>query len=568
MSFIEYLHLTKCEINKSEETMGEKLNLKGISAVARSAGIPEKHLSKYGDYKAKISLDLCNELKNKKDGKLILVSAITPTPAGEGKTTTSIGLHDAFRKAGHNSILALREPSLGPVFGMKGGATGGGRAQIAPMEDINLHFTGDIPAVERAHNLIAAAVDNELHWGKIKIDSRTIHWKRVMDMNERALRDIVISLGGTKNGYPRETGFDITAASEIMAILCLSESYSELKSRIENILIGLDQDKNPIFARDLNVAGAATALLKDALKPNIVQTLENNPVLIHGGPFANIAQGANSIIATRLALKLGDYAITEAGFAFELGAEKFFDIVARKAEFQVSAVVLVATVRALKYHGGAEFKKLSEENTDAITRGFSNLEKHYENILNFGANAVIAINRFSSDTDKEIETLSGLLKDKGIPYSYSCAWEKGGDGALDLAEKLVSITSGKPKSHPLYKLEMTIEEKIFTIAGKLYGAKKVDYLPKALKDIELIKKLGLEKLPVCIAKTQNSLSDNPKLLGRPKDFLVTVREIEIASGAGFLVPITGDIMRMPGLPLNPAYKKIDIDNDGNITGMF
>jgi formate--tetrahydrofolate ligase len=568
MSFIEYLHLTKCEINKSEETMGEKLNLKGISAVARSEGIPEKHLSKYGDYKAKISLDLCNELKNKKDGKLILVSAITPTPAGEGKTTTSIGLHDAFRKAGHNSILALREPSLGPVFGMKGGATGGGRAQIAPMDDINLHFTGDIPAVERAHNLIAAAVDNELHWGKIKIDSRTIHWKRVMDMNERALRDIVISLGGTKNGYPRETGFDITAASEIMAILCLSESYSELKSRIENILIGLDQDKNPIFARDLNVAGAATALLKDALKPNIVQTLENNPVLIHGGPFANIAQGANSIIATRLALKLGDYAITEAGFAFELGAEKFFDIVARKAEFQVSAVVLVATVRALKYHGGAEFKKLSEENTDAITRGFSNLEKHYENILNFGANAVIAINRFSSDTDKEIETLSGLLKDKGIPYSYSCAWEKGGDGALDLAEKLVSITSGKPKSHPLYKLEMTIEEKIFTIAGKLYGAKKVDYLPKALKDIELIKKLGLEKLPVCIAKTQNSLSDNPKLLGRPKDFLVTVREIEIASGAGFLVPITGDIMRMPGLPLNPAYKKIDIDNDGNITGMF
>ena len=548
--------------------MGEKLNLKGISAVARSAGIPEKHLSKYGDYKAKISLDLCNELKNKKDGKLILVSAITPTPAGEGKTTTSIGLHDAFRKAGHNSILALREPSLGPVFGMKGGATGGGRAQIAPMEDINLHFTGDIPAVERAHNLIAAAVDNELHWGKIKIDSRTIHWKRVMDMNERALRDIVISLGGTKNGYPRETGFDITAASEIMAILCLSESYSELKSRIENILIGLDQDKNPIFARDLNVAGAATALLKDALKPNIVQTLENNPVLIHGGPFANIAQGANSIIATRLALKLGDYAITEAGFAFELGAEKFFDIVARKAEFQVSAVVLVATVRALKYHGGAEFKKLSEENTDAITRGFSNLEKHYENILNFGANAVIAINRFSGDTDKEIETLSGLLKDRGIPYSYSCAWEKGGDGALDLAEKLVSITSGKPKSHPLYKLEMTIEEKIFTIAGKLYGAKKVDYLPKALKDIELIKKLGLEKLPVCIAKTQNSLSDNPKLLGRPKDFLVTVRDIEIASGAGFLVPITGDIMRMPGLPLNPAYKKIDIDNDGNITGMF
>lgn len=548
--------------------MNENLNLTDIATVAKTAGISEKHLSRYGSYKAKISLTLVEELKKNKDGKLILVSAITPTPAGEGKTTTSIGLHDALRKAGHNSILALREPSLGPVFGMKGGATGGGKAQVAPMEDINLHFTGDIPAVERAHNLISAAVDNELHWGKIKLDSRTIRWKRVMDMNERALRDIVISLGGTKNGYPRETGFDITAASEIMAILCLSESYTELKTRIENILIGLDQDGNPVFARDLNVAGAATALLKDALKPNIVQTLENNPVLIHGGPFANIAQGANSIIATRLAMKLGDYAVTEAGFAFELGAEKFFDIVARKAGFQVSAVVLVATVRALKYHGGAELKKLGEENTAAIVKGFSNLEKHYENILNFGTKAIVAINKFSGDTDKEIETLSGLLEERGIPYSYSCAWEKGGAGALDLAEKVVSVTSGTPKSHPLYPLEMPIEEKISTIAGKLYGAKKVDFLPKALKDIELIRKLGLEKLPVCIAKTQNSLSDNPKLLGRPKDFLVTVREIEVAAGAGFLVPITGDIMRMPGLPQNPAYKKIDIDNNGNITGMF
>ncbi len=548
--------------------MSNNINLKDIVAVAKSAGIPEKHLSNYGKYKAKISLDFVEELKKEKDGKLILVSAITPTPAGEGKTTTSIGLHDGLRKAGHKSILALREPSLGPVFGMKGGATGGGKSQIAPMEDINLHFTGDIPAVERAHNLIAAAVDNELHWGKIKLDSRTIHWKRVMDMNERALRDIVISLGGTKNGYPRETGFDITAASEIMAILCLSESYAELKSRIENILIGLDQDKKAVFARDLNVAGAATALLKDALKPNLVQTLENNPVLVHGGPFANIAQGANSIIATKLAMKLGDYAITEAGFAFELGAEKFFDIVARKAGFQVSAVVLVATVRALKYHGGAELKKLSEENTDAIVKGFSNLEKHYENILHFGAKAVVAINKFTSDTDKEIETLSGLLKDRGIPFSYSCAWEKGGAGTLDLAEKVVSITSGAPKSHPLYPLEMSIEDKISTIAGKIYGAKKVDYHPKALKDIELIRSLGFEKFPVCIAKTQNSLSDNPKLLGRPKDFLVTVREIEIASGAGFIVPITGDIMRMPGLPQNPAYKKIDIDDKGNITGMF
>ncbi|HBC88205.1 MAG TPA: formate--tetrahydrofolate ligase [Lentisphaeria bacterium] len=548
--------------------MSKNMNLKDIAVVAKTAGIPEEHLSRYGDYKAKISLDLLEELKKEKDGKLILVSAITPTPAGEGKTTTSIGLHDALRKSGHKSVLALREPSLGPVFGMKGGATGGGKAQVAPMEDINLHFTGDIPAVERSHNLIAAAVDNEIHWGRLNLDSRSIRWKRAMDMNDRSLREIVISLGGTKNGYPRETGFDITAASEIMAILCLSESYNELKERIEKILIGLDVLGNPVFAKDLGVAGAATALLKDALCPNIVQTLENNPVLIHGGPFANIAQGANSIIATRLALKLGDYAITEAGFAFELGAEKFFDIVARKAGFSVSAVVLVATVRALKYHGGADLKKISEKNIDALRKGFSNLEKHYENILQFGTNAIVAVNRFSSDSPDEEKALSELLAEKGIPFAWSNGWEKGGAGALDLAEKVVSITSANNvKSHPLYSLDIPVEEKILTIAGKIYGAKKVDYHPKAHKDIELIRRLGLEKLPVCIAKTQNSLSDNPKLLGRPKDFLVTVREIEIASGAGFLIPITGDIMRMPGLPQNPAYKKIDIDSKGNISGI-
>ena len=549
--------------------MSKNLNLKDISAVAKSAGIPEKHLSKYGDYKAKISLGFCEEIKNKKDGKIILVSAITPTPAGEGKTTTSIGLHDAFRKAGHNSILALREPSLGPVFGQKGGATGGGRAQVAPMEDINLHFTGDIPAVERSHNLIAAAIDNELLWGKMKIDSRTIRWKRAMDMNERALRDIVISLGGTKNGHPRETGFDITAASEIMAILCLSESYDELKSRISNILIGLDQEGNSVFARELGVAGAATALLKDALKPNIVQTLENNPVLIHGGPFANIAQGANSIIATKLALKLGDYAITEAGFGCDLGAEKFFDIVARKAGFSVSAVVLVATLRALKYHGGAELKKIGEENIEALEKGLSNLEKHYENVIRFGAQPIIAINKFKTDSDKELKALGKLLDSKSIPYSFSTVWENGGDGALDLAEKIVKMTSGKhDKSKPLYPLNASVEDKISTVATQIYGAKKVDFLQKAHKDLELIKKLGLENLPICMAKTQNSLSDNPKLLGRPENFVLTIREIEIASGAGFLVPITGEMMRMPGLPQHPTYKKIDIDHEGNITGMF
>ncbi len=549
--------------------MSKNLNLNDIAIVAKAAGINEKHLSRYGNYKAKISLDLVEELKNEKDGKLILVSAITPTPAGEGKTTTSIGLHDAFRKAGHNSILALREPSLGPVFGQKGGATGGGRAQVAPMEDINLHFTGDIPAVERSHNLIAAAIDNELLWGKMKIDSRTIRWKRAMDMNERALRDIVISLGGTKNGHPRETGFDITAASEIMAILCLSESYDELKSRISNILIGLDQEGNSVFARELGVAGAATALLKDALKPNIVQTLENNPVIIHGGPFANIAQGANSIIATKLALKLGDYAITEAGFGCDLGAEKFFDIVARKAGFSVSAVVLVATLRALKYHGGVELKKLGEENIGALEKGFSNLEKHYENIIQFGAQPIIAINKFKTDSDKELQALGKLLDSKSIPYSFSTVWENGGDGAIDLAEKIVKMTSGKhDKSKPLYPLNASVEDKISTVSTKIYGAKKVDFLPKAHKDLELIKKLGLENLPICMAKTQNSLSDNPKLLGRPDNFVLTVREIEIASGAGFLVPITGEMMRMPGLPQHPTYKKIDIDNEGNITGMF
>ncbi len=549
--------------------MGSNVKLTDIASIAKSAGIPEKYLWRYGNYKAKISLNLLDEMKSSKEGNLILVSAITPTPAGEGKTTTSIGLHDALRKSGHKSVLAIREPSLGPVFGMKGGATGGGKSQVAPMEDINLHFTGDIPAVERAHNLIAAAVDNELHWGKLNLDSRSIRWKRAMDMNDRSLREIVISLGGTKNGYPRETGFDITAASEIMAILCLSEGYSELKEKIEKILIGLDISGNPVFAKDLGVAGAAAALLKDALCPNLVQTIENNPVLIHGGPFANIAQGANSIIATRLALKLGDYAITEAGFAFELGAEKFFDIVARKAGFSVSAVVLVATVRALKYHGGADLKKITEKNIDALKKGFSNLEKHYENILQFGTNAVVAINKFSSDSPEEEKALADLLRENGIPFAWSNAWEKGGAGAQELAEKVVSlISANNVKSHPLYPLDIPLEEKISTIAGILYGAKKVDYLPKAHKDIELIRKLGLEKLPVCIAKTQNSLSDNPKLLGRPKDFLVTVREIEIASGAGFLIPITGDIMRMPGLPGSPAYKKIDIDARGNITGMF
>jgi len=549
--------------------IAHQAEMQAITEVAEAAGIGLDCLSRFGEYKGKISLDLFNQLQDRTDGKLILVSAITPTPAGEGKTTTSIGLHDAFRKINRQSFLAIREPSLGPVFGIKGGAAGGGHAQVIPMEDINLHFTGDITAVERAHNLISAAIDNEIHWGNLSIDSRQIRWKRVMDMNERSLRNIVISLGGTKNGYPRETSFDITAASEIMAILCLAESYDELKEMIANILIGFDLDNKAIYARDLQVEGAAAALLKEALQPNLVQTLENNPVLIHGGPFANIAQGANSIIATRLALKMGDYAITEAGFGFDLGAEKFFDIVARKAGFHVDAVVLVATIRALKYHGGQNLKNLGEDNPDAVRSGFSNLEKHYENIMQFGAKAVIAINRFDNDSDEELNALTEQLEAQNIPYAFSTVWKDGGNGAIPVAEKIIELTDGiHSTTDPLYELDISVEEKIFTVANRVYGASEVDYSPRAKKDLRLIKDLGLDKLPVCIAKTQKSLSDNPKLLGRPKDFLVTVREIEIASGAGFLVPITGDIMRMPGLPKTAAYKQIDIDNQGNISGLF
>lgn len=548
--------------------IAQHARLKEISEVAAAAGISENLISKYGDYKAKISLKLSDDLKHKKSGKLILVSAITPTPAGEGKTTTSIGLHDGMRRAGFKSMLALREPSLGPVFGMKGGATGGGRAQIVPMEDINLHFTGDICAVERAHNLIAAAIDNEIHWGHLKIDSREIRWKRVMDMNDRALRDIVISLGGMKNGFPRETGFDITAASEIMAILCLAENYNNLREMIANIFVGFDLDRKPVYVKYLKVHGAATALLKDALKPNLVQTLEHNPVLVHGGPFANIAQGANSIIATKLALKLADFAITEAGFGFDLGAEKFFDIVARKAGFSVNTVVLVATIRALKYHGLHE-KESRSENLAALKKGFENLEKHYENVLRFGVPVIVAVNKFDSDSKHEISLLKEMLEANSIPFAFSDAWKKGGEGAVELAEKTAELASKHDSPlKPLYPLEMSVEKKVFTVASQIYGAGKIDFSHKAKRDLELIKKLKLENLPVCIAKTQKSLSDNPELLGRPKDFLVTVREIEIASGAGFLIPVTGDIMRMPGLPLNPAYKNIDIDSEGNISGLF
>jgi formate--tetrahydrofolate ligase len=540
-----------------------------IYDVASKAGIDPTHVEKYGNYKGKVSLSFYEQIQGRPNGKLILVSAITPTPAGEGKTTTSIGLHDGMRKLGHRSFLAIREPSLGPVFGMKGGAAGGGHSQVIPMEDINLHFTGDIGAIEKAHNLIAAAVDNELAGGKLNLDSRKIRWKRVMDMNDRALREIVIGLGGPINGYVRETGFDITAASEVMAILCLAEGYGQLKEMLGNVLIGFDRGDKAIFGRDLSVHGAAAALLKEALKPNLVQTLEHNPVFVHGGPFANIAQGANSVIATRTALKLGDFAITEAGFAFELGAEKFFDIVARKAGFQVSCVVLVATIRALKFHGGAALASLGSEDPDAVERGFPNLEKHIENIRQFKVPAVVSVNRFADDTSSETKRLVSLLEARGIPYAFADGWARGGDGMTELAGKVVKTARQATAAHEtLYPLEMPLEKKILHVANTMYGAENVDYAPQARRDLALIRRLGLENLPICIAKTQKSLSDNPELLGRPKDFLVTVRALEIAAGAGFIIPITGDIMRMPGLPQNAAYKTIDIDEQGNISGLF
>jgi len=552
-----------------DQDIAKKARMLDIYTLAEKCHIDKNYIEPYGKYKGKISLDYFNSLKNNDDGKLILVSAITPTPAGEGKTTTSIALHDALNAIGEKSFLALREPSLGPVFGVKGGATGGGYAQVVPMEDINLHFTGDIAAVEKAHNLIAAAIDNEIHQQEMNLDSRTVSFNRVFDMNDRALRDIVIGLGGKTNGFPRETGFDITAASEIMAILCLATSYKDLKEMIGNILIGYSHAGEPVFARDLKVHGAAAALLRDALKPNLVQTLENNPVFIHGGPFANIAQGTNSIIATKMALKLGDFAVTEAGFGFDLGAEKFFDIVARKACFDVSTVVLVATIRALKMHGGKKLKNLNEEDIDALEKGFSNLEKHIENIKAFGVPSIIAINVFDQDSELEIKHLEHLLQKKNIAYSLLTAWKNGSKGAIDLAEKVRDSASKTSKCcNPLYSLEESVENKIKTIASTIYGAASIDYTSQAKDDLKKIKELNLDKFPVCIAKTQKSLSDNPKLLGRPKDFLVTVRNIQIASGAGFLIPITGDIMRMPGLSKNPAYKSITIDENGNIEGLF
>lgn len=560
-----------------------------IEQIAHKLNIDSEDLELYGKYKAKVPLNYKKKSTGKK-GALVLVSAISPTPAGEGKTTISIGLTQAMNRLGHQTTVVLREPSLGPVFGIKGGATGGGYSQVVPMEDINLHFTGDFAAVEKAHNLLAAIIDNNIQSKKrsLNIDPRTITWKRVMDMNDRSLRRIVVGLGGTSSGIPRETGFDITAASEIMAILCLSEDIQDLKRRLGNIFIGYTFDKKPVYARDLKAHGAMAALLKDAIKPNLVQTLEHTPAFIHGGPFANIAQGTNTVIATKTSLALSDYTITEAGFGFDLGAEKFLDIKSRFAGLNPQAVVLVATVRALKYHGGMSLKALKEETTacadgicsveeitgrlEAVKAGIGNLQKHVENIRQFNLTPVVAINRFTTDAQAEIDFIKEYCAELGVRCAVAEVWAKGGAGAEDLAGKVVEVVEESLNENrhfvPMYDLEWSVEKKIETIAKKIYGAEAVDYTAKAKADLKKIYDLGLQNLAICMAKTQKSLSDNPDLLGRPKDFIVTVREIEIAAGAGFLIPITGEIMRMPGLPEIPSSEAIDIDENGEIEGLF
>ncbi len=555
---------------KSDIEIAHEIKIKPIVQIAKSIGIEEDDLQLYGKYKAKLPLKLINE-ENAKKGKLILVTAITPTPAGEGKTTTSIGLTQGLNRIGKKTTVVLREPSLGPVFGIKGGATGGGYSQVLPMEDINLHFTGDISAVEKAHNLLSALIDNNIQSTKhnLGLDPRTIRWKRVMDMNERSLRDIIIGLGGSKQGIPRETGFDITAASEVMATLCLAKNIEDLKQKLGNIFIGFTFDGKPIYARDLKAQGAMAALMKDAIMPNLVQTIEGNPAIIHGGPFANIAQGTNSIIATKMGLSLSDYVVTEAGFASELGAEKFFNIKSQYGGLSTNAVVLVATIRALKYHGGVKLKDLNIENTEALKSGLENLEKHVENIRYYGISPVIAINKFSTDTTAEIEIIKQKAAELNVKVSLVESWEKGGEGAEELAQMVVdSISNCSACFKPLYDFKWTIEEKINEIATKMYGASHVEYSVQAKVDIAKINDLGFGELPVCVAKTQKSLSDDQYRKGRPKGFTVKIREVQLASGAGFVIPIAGTIMRMPGLPEEPSAEVIDIDNDGVISGLF
>lgn len=555
---------------KHDIEISQEAKIRPIGEIAEILGISQDELELYGKHKAKIPLKYINEEKLKKS-KLVLVTAISPTPAGEGKTTTSIGLAQGLNLAGKKATVVLREPSLGPVFGLKGGAAGGGYSQVIPMEDINLHFTGDISAVEKAHNLLAALIDNNLQLkeGNLGIDPRTIGWKRVMDMNERSLREIVIGLGGTTEGIPRQSGFNITAASEVMATLCVAKDLADLKRRLGNIFVGFTYDDKPVFARDLKAQGAMTALLKEAIKPNLVQTLEGTPAIIHGGPFANIAQGTNSIIGTKMGLSLSDIVVTEAGFASELGAEKFFDIKSQFGNLKANAVVIVATIRALKYHGGVKLSNLQSEDILALKKGFDNLDKHIENMRLFGFNPVVAINRFDSDTVNETDLLTEHCSKQGVKVALNTSWAEGGKGAVDLAGMVLdAIDDPQNNFKPLYELSWSFEKKIETICKLMYGADHVEYAPKAKSQLDKIEKLGLGDLAVCIAKTQKSLSDDPLKRGRPKGFTVKIREIELSSGAGFIVPIAGTIMTMPGLPAVPSAENIDIDSEGNISGLF
>lgn len=554
----------------SDIEIANSVQMKPIKEVAEKLEIAEDALSLYGNYKAKISAGQLEALKDKPDGKLILVTAISPTPAGEGKTTTSVGLVDALAAIGKKAVIALREPSLGPVFGIKGGAAGGGHAQVVPMEDINLHFTGDFHAIGVANNLLAALIDNHIHHGNaLGIDSRRITWKRAVDMNDRQLRHIVDGLQGKVNGVPREDGFDITVASEVMAILCLSENITDLKNRLEKIIIGYSFEGKPITAKNLKAGGAMAAVLKDAIHPNLVQTLEHTPALIHGGPFANIAHGCNSVLATKLALKYADYAVTEAGFGADLGAEKFIDIKCRTSGLRPAAVVLVATIRALKMHGGVAKSDLAEENVQAVVDGLPNLEKHLENIQDvYGLPAVVAINKFPLDTEAELQAVYDACQKRGVDVVISDVWANGGAGGKELAEKVVELAEGDNHFQFVYNEEDSIETKLNKIVTKVYGGKGVRLTPAAKRELKQLEELGFSNYPICMAKTQYSFSDDAKKLGAPKDFVVTISQLKVSAGAGFIVALTGAIMTMPGLPKVPASEKIDVDKDGNISGLF
>ncbi|MGU8481477.1 formate--tetrahydrofolate ligase [Clostridium perfringens] len=555
---------------KNDIEIAQSAKMEPIINIAKKIGLGEDDIELYGKYKCKISLDAIKKLENNKDGKLVLVTAINPTPAGEGKSTVTVGLGQALNKIGKNTVIALREPSLGPVFGIKGGAAGGGYAQVVPMEDINLHFTGDMHAITSANNLLCAAIDNHIHQGNLlTIDSRRIVFKRVMDMNDRALRNIVVGMGGKINGFLREDGFMITVASEIMAILCMASDLEDLKERMGNILIAYNLDGEPVYAKELEVQGAMALLMKDAIKPNLVQTLENTPAIIHGGPFANIAHGCNSIIATKTALKMSDITITEAGFGADLGAEKFLDIKCRYGNLNPDCVVLVATIRALKHHGGVKKDELNISNVDALNKGMKNLEKQIENIKAYGVPVVVAINKFITDSDEEVKAIEDFCKNIGVEVSLTEVWEKGGEGGIDLANKVIKTMETEPSNFKMiYDSEESIKDKILKIVQTIYGGKGVNYTPQALKQIAEIEKFNLDKLPICMAKTQYSLSDNPSLLGRPENFDITVKEVRVSNGAGFIVVLTGDVMTMPGLPKVPAANRMDIKDNGEIVGLF